>query len=117
MNKNNIIPVLPLRDVVVFPGMVVPLFVGREISINALEEVMRANKKILLVTQKNSNEDSPKYDDLYNIGTLSHVLQLLKLPDGTFKVLVEGQQRAKVIKYIENEKFFTANYNNLTRNL
>ena len=114
MNKNNIIPVLPLRDVVVFPGMVVPLFVGREISINALEEVMRTNKKILLVTQKNSNEDSPKYDDLYNVGTLAYVLQLLKLPDGTFKVLVEGQQRAKVIKYIENDKFFTANYNNLT---
>ena len=83
-------PVLPLRDIVVFPYMIVPLFVGREKSINALEEVMRADKQILLAAQKNAGDDDPATDAIYEIGTLASVLQLLKLPDGTVKVLVEG---------------------------
>ena len=83
-------PVLPLRDIVVFPYMIVPLFVGREKSIAALEEVMRSDKQILLVAQKNASDDEPSTDGIYTMGTLASVLQLLKLPDGTVKVLVEG---------------------------
>ena len=83
-------PVLPLRDIVVFPYMIVPLFVGREKSIAALEEVMRSDKQILLVAQKNASDDEPSTDGIYAMGTLASVLQLLKLPDGTVKVLVEG---------------------------
>ena len=90
-------PVLPLRDIVVFPYMIVPLFVGREKSIAALEEVMRAEKHILLVAQKSAGDDDPKTDAIYQVGTLASVLQLLKLPDGTVKVLVEGSARAKVV--------------------
>ena len=100
--------VLPLRDVVVFPHMIVPLFVGREKSVNALQSVMKENKQVLLITQKDSAQDDPNFEDLYDIGTVGTVLQLLKLPDGTVKVLVEGITRAKVIKYIDNEKFFEA---------
>tara|TARA_B100000686_G_C16780242_1_gene971315 strand:- start:508 stop:2904 length:2397 start_codon:yes stop_codon:yes gene_type:complete len=110
MNQNTYIPVLPLRDVVVFPNIIVPLFVGREASVRALEEVMKTDKKILLVTQKNSNEDLPKKDDLYSIGTISTVLQLIKLPDGTLKVLVEGQSRVKLNELIDNKKHFAAKY-------
>ena len=88
-------PVLPLRDIVVFPHMIVPLFVGREKSIKALEEVMRADTFILLATQKNASDDDPATSSIYEIGTLASVLQLLKLPDGTVKVLVEGAQRAQ----------------------
>src|SRR5579884_4080219 len=88
------IPVLPLRDVVVYPYMVVPLFVGRERSIKALEVAMAADKQILVATQKNPGEDQPKEDGIYRIGTLATVLQLLKLPDGTVKVLIEGVRRA-----------------------
>src|SRR6478672_6472820 len=88
-------PVLPLRDIVVFPHMIVPLFVGREKSIKALEEVMRTESFILLATQKNASEDDPPADSIYEIGTLATVLQLLKLPDGTVKVLVEGSARAR----------------------
>ena len=87
-------PVLPLRDIVVFPYMIVPLFVGREKSIAALEEVMRTDKQILLVAQKNASDDEPTTDAIYTMGTLASVLQLLKLPDGTVKVLVEGNTRA-----------------------
>ena len=87
-------PVLPLRDIVVFPYMIVPLFVGREKSIAALEEVMRTDKQILLVAQKNASDDEPSTDGIYAMGTLASVLQLLKLPDGTVKVLVEGTVRA-----------------------
>ena len=83
-------PVLPLRDIVVFPHMIVPLFVGREKSINALEDVMREDKQIVLVAQKNASDDNPSVDDIYRVGTIASVLQLLKLPDGTVKVLVEG---------------------------
>ena len=89
---NEIVPVLPLRDIVVFPHMIVPLFVGREKSIKALEEVMKSDRHILLATQFNATEDDPAEDQIYQIGSLATVLQLLKLPDGTVKVLVEGGQ-------------------------
>ncbi|PCJ19421.1 MAG: endopeptidase La [Gammaproteobacteria bacterium] len=102
------IPLLPLRDVVVYPHMVIPLFVGREKSINALEAAMAGNKQILLVAQKNASDDEPEIKDLYNIGTVSTILQLLKLPDGTVKVLVEGGYRADVVGLSQNEKFFVA---------
>jgi ATP-dependent Lon protease len=101
-------PVLPLRDIVVFPYMIVPLFVGREKSINALEEVMRADKQILLAAQKNAGDDDPAPDAIYQMGTLASVLQLLKLPDGTVKVLVEGTVRAKVVRYVANPDYFEA---------
>jgi ATP-dependent Lon protease len=101
-------PVLPLRDIVVFPYMIVPLFVGREKSINALEEVMRADKHILLAAQKNAGDDDPATDAIYQVGTLASVLQLLKLPDGTVKVLVEGTARAKVLRYTDNPNYFEA---------
>ncbi|MCL6607478.1 MAG: endopeptidase La [Geminicoccaceae bacterium] len=101
-----IYPVLPLRDIVVFPHMIVPLFVGREKSIHALEEVMKDDKQILLVAQKNAAQDDPGRDDIYRVGTVSSVLQLLKLPDGTVKVLVEGQARARITSFIDNPRFF-----------
>ena len=101
-------PVLPLRDIVVFPHMIVPLFVGREKSIRALEEVMKADKLILLATQMNASDDDPSIDAIYQTGTLASVLQLLKLPDGTVKVLVEGQARAKVHDYTNTDDFYEA---------
>jgi len=101
-------PVLPLRDIVVFPHMIVPLFVGREKSVRALEDVMRDDKQILLVTQKNAAQDDPSPEDIYKVGTVASVLQLLKLPDGTVKVLVEGGARAKIATYTQNEEFFEA---------
>ncbi len=106
--KKSPFPVLPLRDIVVFPHMIVPLFVGREKSIRALEEVMRDDKQILLVAQKNAGQDDPGTDDIYRVGTVSSVLQLLKLPDGTVKVLVEGNARAEISDFLENPKFFQA---------
>jgi ATP-dependent Lon protease len=99
-------PVLPLRDIVVFPHMIVPLFVGREKSVRALEDVMKDDKQILLVTQKNAGDDDPEPDDIYSVGTVGTVLQLLKLPDGTVKVLVEGTQRAEIVGFKENSEFF-----------
>jgi ATP-dependent Lon protease len=110
-------PVLPLRDIVVFPHMIVPLFVGREKSIKALEEVMRSDTFILLATQKNASDDDPATDSIYEIGTLASVLQLLKLPDGTVKVLVEGAQRAKVLKYTDRAEYFEADATVLDDNL
>src|SRR6202050_4065928 len=101
-------PVLPLRDIVVFPHMIVPLFVGREKSIKALEEVMRSDTFILLATQKNASDDDPATDAIYGVGTLASVLQLLKLPDGTVKVLVEGAARAQVKQYTDREDYFEA---------
>src|ERR671930_246786 len=98
-------PVLPLRDIVVFPHMIVPLFVGREKSVRALEDVMKDDKQILLVAQKNASQDDPGPADIFNVGTVGTVLQLLKLPDGTVKVLVEGQSRAKIVKYVDNPNF------------
>lgn len=102
------IPVLPLRDVVVYPFMVVPLFVGRERSIKALEVAMAADKQILLVTQKNATDDQPNEEGIHEVGTLATVLQLLKLPDGTVKVLVEGVKRGKILRYVENHEYFLA---------
>src|SRR3974390_1649473 len=101
-------PVLPLRDIVVFPHMIVPLFVGREKSIKALEEVMRSDTFILLATQKNASDDDPATDAIFEVGTLASVLQLLKLPDGTVKVLVEGAKRAKVLKYTDRGEYYEA---------
>src|SRR5499425_224577 len=101
-------PVLPLRDIVVFPHMIVPLFVGREKSIKVLEEVMRSDTFIMLATQKNAADDDPAPDAIYQVGTLASVLQLLKLPDGTVKVLVEGTARAKVARYTDNPDYFEA---------
>jgi len=101
-------PVLPLRDIVVFPHMIVPLFVGREKSIKALEEVMRSDTFILLATQKNASDDDPATDAIFTVGTLASVLQLLKLPDGTVKVLVEGATRASVVKYTDRTDYYEA---------
>src|ERR1700691_6266569 len=104
----DVYPVLPLRDIVVFPHMIVPLFVGREKSIRALEEVMKADKPILLATQMNAADDDPATDAIFTTGTLATVLQLLKLPDGTVKVLVEGVARAIVRRYTRMEDFYEA---------
>jgi len=104
----QVMPVLPLRDVVVYPFMVIPLFVGREKSIQALEKAMDENKQILLVAQKNASQDEPEIEDLYRIGTIANILQLLKLPDGTIKVLVEGSERAKIINFMGTEEYFNA---------
>jgi ATP-dependent Lon protease len=106
--ENRAYPVLPLRDIVVFPHMIVPLFVGREKSIKALEEVMRSDTFILLATQKNASDDDPATDAIYSIGTLASVLQLLKLPDGTVKVLVEGAARAQVNRYTDRDEYYEA---------
>jgi len=99
---------LPLRDVVVYPHMVIPLFVGREKSVRALDRAMETNKQILLVAQKSAADDEPGIEDVYTVGTLSNILQLLKLPDGTIKVLVEGDSRARIIKFIDSESYFSA---------
>ena len=106
--NDNLIPVLPLRDVVVYPHMVIPLFVGRQRSIDALEVAMKDNKQILLVAQREAEVDEPEFTDLYEMGTLANILQLLKLPDGTVKVLVEGSQRTKVLFYKDTGSFFSA---------
>ena len=106
--SGNLFPVLPLRDIVVFPHMIVPLFVGRDKSVRALEDVMKDDKQILLVTQKNAAQDDPTPADIYSVGTIGTVLQLLKLPDGTVKVLVEGGQRANVVRYEDTADFFQA---------
>ena len=105
---NSSYPVLPLRDIVVFPHMIVPLFVGREKSVRALEEVMSDNKQILLSSQIDPSEDDPVAEGIYTAGVLANVLQLLKLPDGTVKVLVEGQSRVQITEFIENESYFEA---------
>ena len=104
----DVFAVLPLRDIVVFPHMIVPLFVGREKSIAALEEVMREDKRILLVAQKNASDDDPTSDQMYEVGTIGSILQLLKLPDGTVKVLVEGLERAQIVSYTDRADFFEA---------
>ena len=107
-NAIAVVPVLPLRDVVVYPHMVIPLFVGREKSIRALEAAMDDDKRILLVAQKSAEVDDPQVEDIHEIGTLSTILQLLKLPDGTVKVLVEGAERASVIQFQTTDEFFSA---------
>lgn len=106
ISQNQVFPVLPLRDIVVFPGMIVPLFVGREKSVKALEDVVREDKRILLVAQKNASQDDPGEKDIYQMGTVSSILQLLRLPDGTVKVLIEGIERAEIGKFIDNKEFF-----------
>src|ERR1700734_3517054 len=106
--KGELLPVLPLRDIVVFPHMIVPLFVGREKSVRALEAVMKDDKQILLVAQKNASQDDPSADDIYRVGTVSTILQLLKLPDGTVKVLVEGGKRAKITGFRDTDSYFEA---------
>ena len=105
------LPLLPLRDIVVFPSMIIPLFVGRDKSISALNEVMKNDKKIILVTQKNSEVDDPKKNDVHIFGCERNILQLLKLPDGTVKVLVEGIKRVKILDFVEGEKFITISFN------
>lgn len=112
--QDVLIPVLPLRDVVVYPHMVIPLFVGRERSIDALDAAMKDNKQILLVAQKEAEIDEPDFTDLYQVGTLANILQLLKLPDGTVKVLVEGSQRSTVLRYKDTGSFFSANVDKLS---
>ena len=107
-NQLMVTPVLPLRDVVVYPHMVIPLFVGREKSIKALDAAMEGNKQILLVAQKSASLDDPLEDDIYRIGTLSSILQLLKLPDGTVKVLVEGTTRANILNFLGARDYFSA---------
>src|ERR1700735_1655091 len=110
----NSAPVLPLRDIVVFPHMIVPLFVGREKSVRALEEVMNDEKQILLLTQKNAAEDDPTSDGLHTIGTMATVLQLLKLPDQAVRVLVEGKSRALVTSFVPRTDFFQATIEKVT---
>ena len=110
MDVKHTLPLLPLRDIVIFPSMVIPLFVGRDKSISSLNEVMKDNKKIILVTQKNSEVDDPKKTDVFTYGCESNILQLLKLPDGTVKVLVEGIKRVKIIDFKNDEKFITCTY-------
>jgi len=109
-----ILPLLPLRDIIVFPHMVVPLFVGRPKSIHALEEAMKSEKDILLVAQKNPKTNDPVPDDIYSIGTLGTIIQLLRLPDGTVKVLVEGKRRARIIKFLPNEDYFLCEAEEIT---
>src|SRR6202163_2013512 len=108
ISRGTLYPVLPLRDIVVFPHMIVPLIVGREKSVRALEDVMKDDKQILLVTQKNAAQDDPSTADIFTVGTVGTVLQLLKLPDGTVKVLVEGRHRARIERFADNEQFFQA---------
>ncbi|HIF62128.1 MAG TPA: endopeptidase La [Candidatus Pelagibacter sp.] len=108
MTKTEFLPALPLRDIVVFPGIIIPLFVGRDKSIRALNEVMKTNKKIVLVTQKNAEIDDPSSNDLYNFGCESKILQLLKLPDGTVKVLAEGIDRVKIIESKNGKEYITS---------
>ena len=108
MFDTKVLPVLPLRDIVVFPHMVVPLFVGRDKSVRALEEVMKTDKQIVLVTQKDRDQDDPGPEDIYEVGVMAVVLQLLKLPDGTVKVLVEGKSRAGVHRYTARDEFYEA---------
>ncbi|HHS83334.1 MAG TPA: endopeptidase La, partial [Gammaproteobacteria bacterium] len=106
----QVAPLLPLRDVVVYPHMVIPLFVGREKSIRALENAMESNKQILLAAQTDASTDEPSLDDIHRVATLANILQLLKLPDGTVKVLVEGSQRARVVNFLGSDDFFQAQF-------
>ena len=110
MDVKKSLPILPLRDIVVFPSMVIPLFVGRDKSITALNEVMKNEKKIILVTQKNSEVDEPKNNDIFSYGCESNILQLLKLPDGTVKVLVEGIKRVEIVDLKDDEKFLSCSF-------
>ena len=110
MEVKHTSPLLPLRDIVVFPSMVIPLFVGRDKSIAALNDVMKKEKKIILATQKNSEVDDPKKNDVFMYGCEGNILQLLKLPDGTVKVLVEGIKRVKIVDFKDSEKFISCSF-------
>src|SRR6186713_3062373 len=105
--RGSLLPVLPLRDIVVFPHMVVPLFVGREKSIRALEDAMKRDKQIALVTQKKANTNDPKPEDLFDVGTQGLIVQMLRLPDGTVKVLIEGKQRIHINSFSADNPFHT----------
>ena len=104
--KRRVIPLLPLRDIIVFPHMVVPLYVGREKSINALEDAMSSDKELLLAAQKKAKTNDPKENDIFRVGTVGSIIQLLRLPDDTVKVLVEGKSRARIIDYRQNTPHF-----------
>src|SRR5262245_43397374 len=106
MADTRILPVLPLRDIVVYPKMAAPLFVGREKSVRALDEVMKGDKQILLAAQMDASEDEPAADRIFTVGTVATVVQLLKLPDGTVRVLVEGGDRAKIVRFTGNSDYF-----------
>ena len=106
--KTLSLAVLPLRDVVVFPHLVIPLFVGRKKSIKALEVAMQAGKQIMLAAQKSASDDDPTTEQIHTVGTVASILQLLRLPDGTVKVLVEGEQRANLLRYVETGEYFSA---------
>ncbi len=108
MAESRVLPVLPLRDIVVYPKMAAPLFVGREKSVRALDEVMKKDKQILLAAQMDASEDEPATDRIFTVGTVATVVQLLKLPDGTVRVLVEGGYRARIESFTANEEFFEA---------
>ncbi len=112
----RLVPLLPLRDIIVFPYMVVPLFVGREKSIAALEDAMANDKQILLAAQKRAKTNEPAEDDIYSVGTLGTIIQLLRLPDGTVKVLVEGKRRARIVRFVENTQFFLVETEEITEN-
>src|SRR4051812_21478023 len=107
------IPLLPLRDIIVFPHMVVPLFVGREKSINALEQAMNNDKEIVLSAQKKAKTNEPTPDDIFAVGTIGQIIQLLRLPDGTVKVLVEGKRRARIRKFVPHDDFFVVEVDEL----
>ena len=113
LDMANILPVLPLRDIVVFPRMVAPLFVGRDKSVRALEEVEKGGGEILLVAQKEAGVDDPAEEDLYSVGVVATILQLLKLPDGTVKVLVEGKHRSRLEKLIDKGDYYAAEHSKL----
>ena len=113
-NNSNILPLIPLRDIVVFPSMVAPLFVGRDKSVKALETAMNSNKEVILVTQRDPAHDDPEYKDVYEIGTLGKILQLLRLPDGTVKVLIEGGKRVAIKDFFGKENYLQANYELIT---
>ncbi len=115
-DKKNPIPVLPLRDIVVFPNMIVRLFVGREKSVLALEEVMKTEQQILLVSQKDAGDDNPVEESIYKVGVVANVLQVLKLPDGAVKILIEGKQRVEITEFLNKKKFFEAYYQDLPEN-
>ncbi|MCV2531446.1 MAG: LON peptidase substrate-binding domain-containing protein, partial [Candidatus Lightella neohaematopini] len=105
---NEIVPVLPLRDIVVYPNIVVPLFIGREKSIKCLEMAMNKDKQIMLVTQKESSNDDPNINDLFLVGTVAYILQMMKLADGTIKILVKGHTRAHIKKLEDHDNYFAA---------
>ena len=110
------VPLLPLRDIIVFPHMVVPLFVGRQRSIRALEEAMNKQKFVLLAAQKDAKTNEPAEADIYDVGTLGTVVQLLRLPDGTVKVLVEGKKRARIERYVPHDEFFLVDVEEIEEN-